>query len=63
MYQSLSGSTVETLENVKAKVESQLAGARHTETTASHNFQLLKQSLEDEMKFDAQDLEDSKRQL
>ena len=60
VYQSHSGSIVETLDDLKAKAESQLTGARHTETTASHNFQLLKQSLEDEMKFDAQYLEDPK---
>ena len=31
--------------------------------TASRNFQMLKQSLEDEMKFATQDLEDSKKAL
>ena len=63
VYQSLSGSIVETLEDLKAKAEPQLVDVRHIETTASHNFQLPKKSLEDEMKFDAQELEDSKRQF
>ena len=37
VYQSHSGSIVETLEDLRAKAESQLADARHTETTASHS--------------------------
>ena len=32
-----------------------------TETTDSHNFQMLEQSWEDELKFDAPDLDDSNR--
>ena len=61
VYQSHSGSIWETLEDLKPKVKSQLAEARHPETTASHNVQLLKQSLNDEPKVDAQDSEDSKK--
>merc|ERR1712135_132205 len=63
VYKSHSGSIVETLEDLKAKAEAQLAEARQTEATASHNFQMLQQSLEDEMKFNAQDLEASKSAL
>ena len=63
VYKSRSGSSVETLEDFKSKAESQLAEARQTETTASHNFQMLQQSLEDDLKFDAQDLEAAKRSL
>merc|ERR1712136_434777 len=49
--------------DLKAKAESQLAEARQTEATPSHNFQMLQQSLEDELKFSAQDLEASKKSL
>ena len=54
---------VETVEDLKAKAKSQLADARHTDTTASHNSQLLEQSLEDEMRFDARSLEDFTNKL
>ena len=63
VYKSHSGSIVETLEDLKSKAESQFAEARQTETTASHNFQMLQQSLEDDLKFNAQDLEAAKRSL
>ena len=52
--------TTDRLEDLKAKDESQLAEARQTEATASHNFQMLQQSSQDEMKFNAQDLEAAK---
>ena len=55
------GSIGQRLEDLKAKVESQLAEAHQTEAAANHNFQMLQQALEDEMKFDAQDLEAAKR--
>ena len=63
VYKNHSGSIVETLEDLKSKAESQLVEARQTEATASRNFQMLQQSLEDEMKFNAQDLEASKSAL
>ena len=58
--ESHSGSIVETLEDLKAKAELQMAEARQTEATASHNFQMRQQFLEDELKFNAQDLEAAK---
>ena len=63
VYKSHSGSIVETSEDLKAKAESQMAEARQTEVTASHNFQMRQQFLEDELKFDAQDLEAAKHSL
>ena len=63
VYKSHSGSIVGTLEDLKAKAESQLAEARQTEATACHNFQMLRQSSEDELKFNAQDLEAAKHSL
>ena len=52
--------TTDCLEDLKAKDKSQLAETRQTEATASHNFQMPQQSLKDEMKFNAQDLEAAK---
>ena len=52
--------TTDCLEDLKAKDESQIAETRQTEATASHNFQMPQQSLKDEMKFNAQDLEAAK---
>ena len=63
VYKSHSGSIVETSEDMKAKDESQMAEARQTEVTASHNFQMRQQFLEDESKFNAQDLEAAKPYL
>merc|ERR1719433_1760929 len=51
VYESHSGGIVETLEGLLDKAEAQLDKARKTETAAAHNFAMLKQSLEDEIKF------------
>jgi len=50
VYEGHSGDIISTLEGLKDKAEDQLASARKTETTALHNFEMLKQSLEDEIK-------------
>ena len=63
VYKSHSGSIVETSEDLKAKAESQMAEARRTEVTASRNFQMRQQFLEDELKFNAQDLEATENSL
>ena len=60
VYKSHSRSIVRTSEDLKAKAESQLVEARQTEVTASHDFQMRQQFLEDELKFNAQDLEAAK---
>merc|ERR1719222_459240 len=49
VYEGHSGGIIETLESLKEKAESQLDTARKTETSNIQNFQLLKQSLEDEI--------------
>merc|ERR1719210_1871903 len=51
VYESHSGGIVETLEGLLDKAEAQPDKARKTETAAAHNFAMLKQSLEDEIKF------------
>ena len=63
VYKSHSGSIVETSEDLKAKAELQMAEARRTEVTASHNFKMRQQFLEDELKFNAQDLEATEHSL
>merc|ERR1719160_610306 len=45
---------------MKEKAESQLADLRKAETTAQHNFDMLKQSLEDEMEADNKDMDEEK---
>merc|ERR1719362_1317788 len=56
VYESHSGGIVETLEGLLDKAEAQLDKARKTETAAKHNFEMLKQSLEDAMKFAKEDM-------
>jgi len=45
------------------KAETQLADARKKETINSHNYEMLKQSMEDEVKFASKHLADSKKGL
>merc|ERR1719335_624086 len=56
VYESHSGGIVDTLEGLLEKAQEQLDSLRKTETAALHNFELLKQSLEDEIKFATKDL-------
>merc|ERR1719238_759154 len=51
VYEGHSGGILDTLGDLMEKAQSQLEEARSKETTALHNFQMLKQSLEDEVKF------------
>jgi len=59
-YKGHSGGIIETLQGLLDKAEGQLNDARHAETTSLHNFELLKQSLEDGIKFANKDMEDAK---
>merc|ERR1719328_347083 len=61
VYESHSGGILETLQNLLEKAEAQLDTARKQETAALHNFQMLKQSLEDEIKFASQDMAKAKK--
>ena len=63
VYKSHSGSFVETSEDLRAKAELQMAEACWIEGTASRNFQMRQQFLEDELKFNAQDLEATEHSL
>jgi len=63
LYENKSGGIVETLQDLLDKAESQLDDARKKETTAAHNFAMLKQSLEDEIKFANKDLAETKKSI
>jgi len=56
VYESQSGNIVDTLQDLTEKAESQLADSRQREVTERHNYQMLKQSLEDEVKFATEDM-------
>ena len=61
VYKKQSGSIVDTLEGLLDKAKDQLDNARTKESTAMHNFGMLKQSLTDEIKFGNQDLDKAKK--
>jgi len=54
-YKSKSGSIIDILADMKEKAETELAEARNAESSASHNFAILKQSLEDQIGADSKD--------
>merc|ERR1719478_180851 len=55
-YKSQSGGIVDLLEDLKEKAEGELGDARKAESSAKHNFGMMKQSLEDQMAADNKDL-------
>merc|ERR1719162_782043 len=59
-YKSKSGSIIDVLEDMREKAQGQLDEARKEERNANHNFQMLKQSLEDQVSADSKELEESK---
>jgi hypothetical protein len=59
-YKTHSTSIVEVLEDLKDKAEGELSDARRAETNTQHNFNMLKQSLEDKMAADNKDMEEEK---
>merc|ERR1719158_1675693 len=59
-YKTHSASIVDVLEDLKEKAEAELSDLRKAETNAQHNFNMLKQSLEDQMAFDTKDMEEAK---
>jgi len=60
VYKSHSSGIVDVLEDMKEKAEGSLADLRKEETNSKHNFEMLKQSLEDQMAADTKDMEDEK---
>ena len=60
-YAFVFGGIVDTLNDLLEKASSQLDDARKTETADLHNFQMLKQSLVDEIKYAKKELEEAKK--
>jgi len=63
VYESHSSNIVDTLEDLLDKAQAQLADARKQETEALHNFEMLKQSLEDQIKFANKDMSAAKKDI
>jgi len=59
-YKSHSSGIIDVLEDMKEKAESELKDLRNEETSSKHNYDMLKQSLEDQMAADNKDMEDEK---
>jgi len=59
-YKSHGGSIIDILEDMRTKAEGQLDEARKAEMNSKHNYELLKQSLEDEISVDNGELAESK---
>jgi len=60
VYKSHSSGIVDVLEDMKEKAEGSLSDLRKDETNSKHNFEMLKQSLEDQMAADTKDMDDEK---
>merc|ERR1719393_1161319 len=63
VYEGHSDGIIGTLEGLTEKAEGQLDKARKTESTAIQNYQMLKQSLTDEIKFANKDMDKAKKGL
>merc|ERR1719401_2768531 len=63
VYESQSGNIVDTLQGLLDKAEGLLSEARQKETAALHSFELLKQSLDDSVKFATKDTASAKKSL
>jgi chromosome segregation ATPase len=63
VYESKSGGIVDTLNGLLEKAQGQLDAATKAETSARNEYDLLKQSLEDEIKYANKDMDDTKKAL
>lgn len=63
VYEGHSDGIIGTLEGLTEKAEGQLDKARKTETTAVQNYEMLKQSLTDEVEFANKDMDKAKKNL
>jgi len=61
VYESQGGGIVEVIQDLLEKAEDQLATIRKTEQTNQHNFNMLEQSLKDEIKFGNKDFDEAKK--
>merc|ERR1719416_340806 len=60
VYKTHSSGILDVLEDLKEKAETQLSDLRKAETNTRHNFEMLKQSLEDQITADNKDMADEK---
>lgn len=60
VYEGHSGGIVATLTDLYEKAQAQLKDARNKETADLHNFQMLKQSIEDELKYGKKEMAEAK---
>merc|ERR1719235_1072842 len=60
VYKTHSTSIFDVLEDMKEKAESQLDELRKAESNSKHNYEMLKQSLEDEIEADTKDMDEEK---
>jgi len=63
VYKGHSGDIIETLQGLSEKAQAQLSSARKSESTALFNFQTLKQSLQNEIKFASKEMGEAKADL
>merc|ERR550534_1885407 len=59
-YKSHSSGIIDVLEDMKEKAEAELSDLRNEEKNSKHNYDMLKQSLVDQMAADTKDMEDEK---
>jgi chromosome segregation ATPase len=59
-YKSHSSNIVDVLEDLKEKAEEELGDLRKAESNSKHNFQMLRQSLQDQMAADTKDMNEQK---
>merc|ERR1719433_2283883 len=62
-YEGHSSGIIETLEGLLEEAEGQLSEARKKETSSKNNYEMLKQSLEDDIANANKDLDESKKSL
>jgi len=62
VYESKGGSIVDVLADMKDKAEGELSDLRKAESNTAHNFNMLKQSLEDQISADTKSMEELKAQ-
>ena len=61
VYESQSGGVMDTLNSLLEEAQTQLDQARATETADIQNFEMLRQSLEDEIKFANKEMDEAKK--
>jgi len=59
-YKSHSSGIIDVLEDMKERAEAELSDLRKEETDSKHNYDMLKQSLDDQMAADTKDMDDEK---